>query len=85
MTTVAILGAGATHAWCEAFLPDLGRIELDPTNGLVESPDLIRVASTRTPEEASPMEGAAIGASSPAILSVAVSVDLADQDLSTPA
>ena len=33
-----VRGAGATHAWCEAFLPDLGWIDLDPTNGLAESP-----------------------------------------------
>lgn len=57
----AIRGAGATHAWCEVFLPDLGWLEFDPTNGLSESPDLIRVAATRTPEEASPMRGAVIG------------------------
>jgi transglutaminase-like putative cysteine protease len=50
-------GAGATHAWCDVFLPDLGWIECDPTNGLVESDDLIRIASTRTPSEASPMDG----------------------------
>ena len=43
-------GAGATHAWCEVFLPSLGWVEFDPTNGLMESPDLIRVASTRMPE-----------------------------------
>jgi transglutaminase-like putative cysteine protease len=56
-----VRGAGATHAWCEAFLPDLGWIEFDPTNGLAESPDLIRVAATRTPAEASPMRGAVMG------------------------
>ncbi|MGE3303233.1 MAG: transglutaminase domain-containing protein [Hyphomonadaceae bacterium] len=50
-------GAGATHAWCEVFLPDLGWLEFDPTNGLAESPDLIRVAAARTPQEASPMQG----------------------------
>jgi transglutaminase-like putative cysteine protease len=54
-------GAGATHAWCEVFLPRLGWIEFDPTNGLVESRDLIRVAATRTPEEASPMKGEIVG------------------------
>lgn len=74
----AIRGAGATHAWCEAFLPDLGWIEFDPTNGLAESPDLIRVAATRTPAEASPMSGGAIGAAESA-LEVHVSVSLASQ------
>jgi YD repeat-containing protein len=54
-------GASATHAWCDVFLPGLGWIELDPTNGLVESPDLISIGATRTPEEAYPISGAIIG------------------------
>ncbi|MET0182513.1 MAG: transglutaminase family protein [Caulobacterales bacterium] len=70
-----IRGAGATHAWCEVYFPDLGWLEFDPTNGLAESSDLIRIAATRTPEEASPMngmvQGGAIGQ-----LHVSVSVDL---------
>jgi len=40
-------GASATHAWCDVFLPGLGWIELDPTNGLVESPDLISIGAYR--------------------------------------
>jgi transglutaminase-like putative cysteine protease len=74
----AIRGAGATHAWCEAFLPDLGWIEFDPTNGLAESPDLIRVAATRTPHEASPMSGGAIGTAE-STLEVHVAVSLASE------
>jgi transglutaminase-like putative cysteine protease len=74
-------GAGATHAWCEVFLPDLGWIEFDPTNGLVESRDLIRVAATRTPGEASPMSGVLLGEPVEARLSVEVSVELADETL----
>src|SRR5439155_1004456 len=54
-------GEGATHAWCEVFLPDLGWIEFDPTNGLAESPDLIPIALARTPDEAAPICGALIG------------------------
>jgi len=54
-------GAGATHAWCEVFLPDLGWTQFDPTNGLAESPDLIPVAASRTPREAAPVSGALIG------------------------
>jgi len=54
-------GAGATHAWCDVFLPDLGWLEFDPTNGLAESADLIRVAATRTPDEAAPMRGVVHG------------------------
>ena len=70
-------GAGATHAWCEVFLPDLGWIEFDPTNGLAESPDLIRVATTRTPAEASPMKGSVLEQVN-SILTVAVDVDLVE-------
>jgi transglutaminase-like putative cysteine protease len=54
-------GAGATHAWCEVFLPDLGWTEFDPTNALVESADLIPVAVTRTPAEAAPVAGTIFG------------------------
>jgi transglutaminase-like putative cysteine protease len=55
-----VRGAGATHAWCEVFLPDVGWIEFDPTNGLAESPDLIPIAVARTPEEAAPVHGGAL-------------------------
>jgi YD repeat-containing protein len=57
----ALRGAGATHAWCEVFLPDLGWTQFDPTNGLAESADLIAVAVTRTPGEAAPISGSILG------------------------
>jgi transglutaminase-like putative cysteine protease len=72
-------GAGATHAWCEAFLPGLGWIEFDPTNGLVESPDLIRVGATRTPAEAAPVSGSLVGDPGNSRLTVAVDVRLAER------
>jgi transglutaminase-like putative cysteine protease len=56
-----IAGGGSTHAWCEIFLPMLGWIEFDPTNALAESHDLIRIAATRTPAEASPVQGSIVG------------------------
>lgn len=65
-------GSGSTHAWCEAFLPALGWMEFDPTNGLVESPDLIRVASTRMPEP--PISGAIVG--DPGSCEMTVSVEV---------
>jgi transglutaminase-like putative cysteine protease len=73
-----IRGAGATHAWCEVFLPDLGWLEFDPTNGLAESPDLIRVAATRTPLQALPVSGAIIGDPGSSRLHVSVEVRLVD-------
>jgi YD repeat-containing protein len=70
-----VRGAGATHAWCETFLPGLGWLEFDPTNGLVESSDLIRIAATRTPAEAAPVAGKVIG--DPGNCTLSVSVDVA--------
>ena len=72
-----IRGAGATHAWCEVFLPDLGWTEFDPTNALVESASLIRVATTRTWQEADPMSGTTYGNAN-CVLGVAVDVDMLD-------
>jgi transglutaminase-like putative cysteine protease len=56
------LGGGATHAWCQIFLPGAGWVEFDPTNGLVGSKDLIRVAVARNPSQAAPLTGAYFGA-----------------------
>jgi transglutaminase-like putative cysteine protease len=51
------LGGGATHAWCQIYVPGSGWIEFDPTNGIVGKRDLIRVAVTRTPDQAIPLSG----------------------------
>jgi len=73
-----IRGAGATHAWCEVFLPELGWTEFDPTNALAESPDLIPVAVARTPGEAAPISGMISGDGGFSQLSVHVDVRPAD-------
>jgi transglutaminase-like putative cysteine protease len=51
------LGGGSTHAWCQVYVPGSGWVEFDPTNGIVGNRDLIRVAVTRTPEQAVPLAG----------------------------
>ena len=78
-----VRGSGATHAWCEVFLPDLGWTEFDPTNALVESSSLIRVATTRTWQESDPMNGTIFGEAE-CVLSVAVDVDLVEDILNDP-
>src|SRR3954462_541190 len=55
------IGAGATHAWCEIYLPGAGWVEYDPTNALIGSEALIRVAVTRDPSQASPISGSYVG------------------------
>jgi transglutaminase-like putative cysteine protease len=50
-------GAGATHAWCEIYLPGAGWVEYDPTNAIIGGEALIRVAVTRDPSQASSISG----------------------------
>ena len=50
-------GGGSTHAWCQVYLPGAGWVEFDPTNGIVGSRDLIRVAVARDPRQAMPLFG----------------------------
>ena len=68
-------GSGATHAWLHVYLPGAGWVPFDPTNTLYGGTDLIRVAFTRTPEQAAPVSGSWTGdASDFAGMNVQVSV-----------
>jgi transglutaminase-like putative cysteine protease len=51
------VGGGATHAWCQVYLPGAGWVEFDPTNGIVGSRDLIRVGVARDARQAIPLHG----------------------------
>ncbi len=53
----ARVGGHSTHAWVRIFLPGSGWIEFDPTNGIVGSRGLIRVAVARDPIQAVPLSG----------------------------
>jgi transglutaminase-like putative cysteine protease len=57
-------GSGATHAWLHVFVPGAGWVPFDPTNTLYGGTDLIRVAYTRTPEQAAPVSGLWTGSQS---------------------
>lgn len=54
-------GGGATHAWVQVYLPEAGWVEFDPTNGILGSRDLIRVAIARDPSQAVPLSGSWTG------------------------
>jgi transglutaminase-like putative cysteine protease len=61
--STAAIGAGTTHAWADIYVPGSGWIAYDPTNGTIDSSDLIRVAVTRDISQAVPVAGSFIGAS----------------------
>lgn len=52
-----ILGAEASHAWCEAYLPPYGWVGFDPTNDLIISDFFVKVAIGRDYRDVSPVRG----------------------------
>ena len=52
-----LVGAGATHAWLQVYLPGAGWVEFDPTNALMGGSNLIRVAVARDASQAAPLLG----------------------------
>jgi transglutaminase-like putative cysteine protease len=73
-------GAGSTHAWVQVYLPSAGWIEFDPTNGIIGSRDLIRVAVARDPRQAIPLHGTYIGSADAFVgMDVTIKVEPADQ------
>ncbi|MDE2094706.1 MAG: transglutaminase family protein [Burkholderiales bacterium] len=57
----AVLGAGSTHAWLQAYLPGAGWVPFDPTNNLLGGNQLIRVGVARDPSLAAPISGSWYG------------------------
>jgi len=69
---------GATHAWVEALLPDVGWVGFDPTNNLQADEQHIRVAVGRDYADVPPTRGVFKGASAVVSeLGVAVTVGTA--------
>ncbi|WP_211907442.1 transglutaminase family protein [Pikeienuella piscinae] len=73
------VGGGATHAWADVFVPGEGWIEFDPTNRITAGGELVRVATTRTPSQASPVSGSYVGAGA-VFLGLTVSVDVSEAE-----
>jgi transglutaminase-like putative cysteine protease len=75
------VGGGSTHAWVQVYLPSAGWIEFDPTNGIVGTRDLIRVAVARDPRQAIPLHGTYLGPADAFIcMEVNIHIVPADQD-----
>lgn len=52
-----LTGGGNTHAWVRVYLPGSGWVEFDPTNAIVGTRGLIRVAVARDIYQAVPISG----------------------------
>jgi transglutaminase-like putative cysteine protease len=70
---------GSTHAWVQVYLPSAGWIEFDPTNGIVGTRDLVRVAVARDPRQAIPLHGTYLG-SADAFVGMDVSINVVSVD-----
>jgi transglutaminase-like putative cysteine protease len=51
------VGGGNTHAWVRVYLPGSGWVEFDPTNAIIGTSGLIRVAVARDIYQAIPISG----------------------------
>jgi transglutaminase-like putative cysteine protease len=73
-----VLGAEASHAWCEAYLPPYGWVGFDPTNDLLINDHFVKVAIGRDYRDVSPVRGIYRG-SRHAEMSVNVAMDVLAQ------
>jgi transglutaminase-like putative cysteine protease len=56
-----LVGSDASHAWVAAFVPGLGWLDLDPTNGVLPNQSHITVAYGRDFSDVSPLKGVVLG------------------------
>ncbi|MFV0306297.1 MAG: transglutaminase N-terminal domain-containing protein [Desertimonas sp.] len=69
-----LVGADATHAWCSLWIPDIGWVDIDPTNDHVPISRHVTVAWGRDYGDVAPVRGVVIGPAATQGLSVAVDV-----------
>jgi transglutaminase-like putative cysteine protease len=56
-----LVGGDASHAWVSAWLPDLGWVDVDPTNDGLVSDEHVTLAWGRDFEDVSPLKGVVLG------------------------
>jgi transglutaminase-like putative cysteine protease len=69
-----ILGTDASHAWCSVFVPEVGWLDLDPTNDQVPNDRYVTTAWGRDYADVTPMKGVVFSSSTHPELHVAVDV-----------
>jgi transglutaminase-like putative cysteine protease len=72
-----LVGAQASHAWCEVYLPHVGWIGYDPTNGTLADERYVKVAVGRDYDDVAPVKGAYRGTAQ-CMMSVKVMVEKVD-------
>ncbi len=70
----SVLGAEASHAWCEAYLPPHGWVGYDPTNARLINDEFVKIAVGRDYRDVSPVHGVYKG-DSESLMSVNVAVE----------
>jgi len=56
-----LVGVDASHAWAAVLIPDLGWLELDPTNGILPGDRHVTLAWGRDFSDVSPLKGVVLG------------------------
>jgi len=56
-----LVGGDASHAWVSAFIPDIGWVDYDPTNGVMPSLEHVTLGWGRDYGDVSPVKGVLIG------------------------
>jgi len=69
---------GATHAWCETYLPGAGWKGFDPTSGELSGANHIPVAVAHHPQDVPPIAGSFVGSKQQPVMRVTVHVRSAD-------
>lgn len=69
-----LLGAQASHAWCEVYLPNGGWTGFDPTNGMLADSRYVKIAVGRDYGDVAPIQGSYRG-SGRCLMEVTVEVE----------
>jgi transglutaminase-like putative cysteine protease len=72
-----LVGADASHAWVSAYCPEIGWLDVDPTNNVVPSNGHVTLACGRDYGDVSPLRGLILGGGSHT-LKVAVDMEPVD-------
>jgi len=68
-----LIGVDASHAWLSLYIPDIGWVDLDPTNNLIPGHQHITLAWGRDYGDVTPVKGVVMGGG---VHTLAVTVDM---------